>query len=384
VSIARILWTFPLVLAMSGTVAPAAAQSSSGPIIRVELGPADERYRQRITSAVDESLTQLSVWLGPFPHQALTVRGAARPETVSDGQVAVIRLPWLSQPSSMDIERQVARAVAMQYWPAPTTDPLLSRGIAAYLEGRIVERLFNLRHARPGHSAESGSFFGGYVPWAYQTLRLTRWSRALDRPPAAVAFLAVEHQVSWPVLQGALEALAAATRRTALTREQAIAAISAAAGQDVGWLLHPGLDGKGDDYAVTGISSVLVAEPCPAAGCVKTSVVVARRGLGPAAGQGRVQSEDLPRDVPIDVSFSDGQRVTAMWDARSDQRVLEFESPAPPQSARLDRQGALVLDRTRADHVRYSVRANNVPVGKWASRWMVWLQNALLTYTMFL
>jgi hypothetical protein len=272
----------------------------------------------------------------------------------------------------MDVERTVCRAMAMQYWPHAPADAPVAQGIAGYLERRLTERLFNIRYARPGHHADRRVFFGGFVPWSLQTLRLTRWS-AVEQPREAAAFSALERYLSWPVLQGALKALAATTRETPLTVDGAVAVVSAAVGQDLAWYFKLAFGGAAQvDYAVTDLRSSRQPEPCPTSGCVRVHVTVARRG------------DAVFRSVPLLVVFDDGQQVQTSWDRRLTEDSFEFESPAAGRFARLDPDGVLLLDATRLDHVRYASPESNVPIAKWASRWLVWLQDALITYTMFL
>ena len=361
-----------------GLVTPVIAQPANAPQVRIDLPSSQEHYRDRITRAAAESLTQLSLWLGPFPHNALTIRTAMSPPQNAEANGAPargtieVRLPWLSAPSTMDVERQVAHAIALLYWPHAADDAPIARGLATYLQSRITERLFNLTYARPGDHADEVGLFGGYVPWAFPTLRLER-SEFREHRPEAMAFAALEGYLGWPVLQGALKVLATATPGAALTRDRAVAVISAAAGQDLAWFFKAAFDPAGHvDYALTEIAFAEARERCPAPGCVRTRVTVARRGTTPFG------------KVPVQVVFTDGQQVTATWDGAAERHTFEFESPSPPLAARLDSDGALLIDPTRLDHVRHVSPGTNAPLLKWMARWLVWLQDTLITYTALL
>lgn len=49
-------------------------------------------------------------------------------------------------------------------------------------------------------------------------------------------------------------------------------------------------------------------------------------------------------------------------------------------AARLDPDRVLLLDDNYLDNSRRTAAPSNVPVGKWAVRWLVWLQGAMLDY----
>ena len=352
---------------------PAAAQSVVAPQLRIDLSASQEHYRDRVTRAATEALAQLSLWLGPFPHPTLTIHGMTT-EREDDGASDTIdvRLPWLSAPSTMEVEQAVSYAIAMRYWPHDDRGAPVARGLASFLQGRITERLFNIAYARPGHHTEHVRLFGGHVPFAIQTLRLSRWNPR-ENGPEATAFAALERYLGWPVLQGALKALATTTRGAPLTRDGAVMVLGAAAGQDLAWFFDVAFDSDLHiDYAVTELTSEPVPEPCPAAGCVRTRVGVQRRG------NARFKA------VPVQVLFSDGQQATGTWDGRALEHTFEFHSPSPARSARLDPDGVLLLDPTRLDHVRFASPETNLPIAKWMSRWLVWLQDALITYSAFL
>jgi hypothetical protein len=351
----------------------ASAQSAAPAQIRIELPPSQEPYRERIARAATEALTQLSDWLGPLPQGGITIRAAGgREKGTLAGGVITLQLPWLSDPATMDVEGIVSRAVAMQYWPHAPADARVAQGIAVYLERRLTERLFNIQYARPGHHADRRAFFGGFVPWSLETLRLSRWN-AVEQSREAAAFSGLERYLSWPVLQGALKALAIATRDAPLNADRTIAVVSAAAGQDLGWYFKLAFDASAQiDYRVTDLRTSRQGEPCPPSGCLRAHVTVARRGNA------------VVRGVPLQVVFEDGQQVHTSWDGQAADENLEFESPAAARFARLDPDGIFLLDASGLDNIRYAAPESNVPLAKWVSRWLVWLQDALLTYTMLL
>ena len=79
------------------------------------------------------------------------------------------------------------------------------------------------------------------------------------------------------------------------------------------------------------------------------------------------------------VTFADGQHVPASWNGQGHQSLI-FESPAAPTEAVVDPERVLLLDANYLNNRRTTAPATDVPVAKWTARWLVWLQDAMLTY----
>jgi hypothetical protein len=239
--------------------------------------------------------------------------------------------------------------------------------------------MFNDRFARPGHSTDGIRLFGGFVPVAFPSLVASRWSDHLARERGALAFASLERYLGWPTLQGALAVLAASMHDARLTPRHANAVISRAAGQDLTWFFTTAFDPKSSvDYAV----SQVVSTPCTGSPCHRTRVTLSRKSAGAFTGSSRerVGPYQAGGAIVVEVRFEDGQTATARWDGRDAHASFEFESAAKAVSARLDPEATLLLDPTPLDHTWSREPQSNVPVTKWVARWVVWLQNALMTY----
>ena len=142
-----------------------------------------------------------------------------------------------------------------------------------------------------------------------------------------------------------------------------VTAMSAATGRDLAPVFADASSGGLIDRTISGLSS----EPGSCASpCYRTLVSIAPAGA-------------VPFPLLVRVSFSDGKSIDARWDGRRDQ--LEFESAAPAIGAELDPDRVWLLDRNPLNNARVPPRETNVPVTKWMARWIVWLQDAMLTQT---
>jgi len=351
------------------------------PDAAVDVTPRAERYRDRIAAATSESLTVYEQWLGPLTRQPIAT--------------TTPNLPWRSPHPFMEVEAHVAYAIALRYWGrGDSGDTTVARSLSWYLQSRVVERLFNVQFGALAHSTDGARFFGGYIPWAQPSLRLSRWTAglALDGvhrlPPSvdaetqrgALAFGSLERYLGWPALQGALQTLATTATDAPLTLDRVTDVVSAASGQDLRWFFDQAFDPAVTfDYAIESLRTS--PGSCAGTSCYRTEVTATRNGTGQFTGSSRepVEPYESGQAVSLRVTFEDGQQVTARWDGRAARRTFEFESPAATSAVWLDPDRVLLMDVTPLDHSRSTSADTNVPVAKWTARWMVWLQNALLT-----
>ena len=365
---------------------------------------------------MQEAGARYGEWLGPPPREAITLadRLWRAPATESPAWKA-IDLPGWSAPATMEIESAVAYALARTWWPDSqpgSATATVVNGAAWYLQSLVVERLFDLRYLSPGHSADGVRYFGGAVPWAIPSLTLgrstvglgraeflrsnsvsARWPASARRLPASVdhdavrgalAFGTLERYLTWPVLQGALHAWARRAAEGPMSQSEIAATVSAAAGQDLSWFFETAFDTQARfNYALAAFSTGPADGPCQNAPCYRTGVTAVRRGEAQFTGRSSVASGAYESGdaMTLLISFADGQEVQARWDGRQAARVFEFDSGSPAVSVHLDPDRTLLLDADYLDAGRITGAPTNVPVGKWIARWMVWLQDAMLSYS---
>ena len=326
------------------------------PSIEITLSPSQVHWRAPLMEAADQAAAVARDWLGPHPTGAIAI---------------AVRPPLWQGAGAMVAEQRVATAVIRSWWPVQIGDEqarLLLDGFAAYLQRHAIEQLFDRRHLRRAHRAESMTVFGGHVFWSFPSLRLSRGVDRSDRH--AAVFASLERWLGEPVLQGAMAAVAQLPR-DAMTGVAVIETLSAAAGQDLTWLFAAGSDSAAAiDYSVTGLSSSPGSCAVP---CIDTSVTVARLGEAALAGDA----------LALRVSFANGATAWAHWDGRDASRSFRFQGPAAATAAHLDPDRVVAFDQNVLNNAVVRASPTNVPVRKWMARWMVWMQNTILTYGFF-
>jgi hypothetical protein len=98
----------------------------------------------------------------------------------------------------------------------------------------------------------------------------------------------------------------------------------------------------------------------------RTTVVARRLGAG-----------QFPVDVLV--TFSDGHQERERWDGRSRWQNFSYDRPARAVSAQIDPERVLLLDTNFTNNSRTLTPANDEAATKWSLRWMIWLQDLLMT-----
>jgi hypothetical protein len=303
-------------------------------------------------------------WLGPHPDP--------NPDLS-------IREPLWQGPGAMVVEQRLAQRVLRSWWPAAIADAravAMLDGFAWYLQGHAIEREFDRRYLRLAHSVESRPYLGEHVIWSFPTLRLSRVAVASRNRYAAV-FAGLERRVGQPNLQGAIYEVARLPAER-LTAPVIVTTISDATGQDLSWAFEA-VD-TDVNYAVTGLSSS--DAPGCGAPCLETTVSVARTGPGMFTGRSLPRSGEFDSGdaVLIRIQLADGTSSSIRWDGRDQSRTFHFRGPSRATAAYVDPDRVVMLDGNRLDNAIVTPAPTNVPVRKWAARWMVWLQHTMLSY----
>ena len=267
----------------------------------------------------------------------------------------------------MAIEQQEAARVIRGWWPASIADAKAAAmidGFASYLAALAVERDFDRRYLRIAHSVESRQYFGGHIVWSFPSLRISRHA-AVGRDGYSAMFDSLERWIGAPALQGAIFEVARLPVER-LTADSIVKTISGAAGQDLSWAFDAAATPV--DYRVDALS--------------EKSVTVSRQGIGAFTGRAapRVAGFESGDALELMVKFEDGSESSVRWDGRDEVKRFEFLGPSRVTAAYLDPDHIVTLDRNRLDNAIVAPTPTNVPVRKWAARWMVWLQHTMLSY----
>jgi hypothetical protein len=84
--------------------------------------------------------------------------------------------------------------------------------------------------------------------------------------------------------------------------------------------------------------------------------------------------------VTVAIVFANGERVVDAWDGRDRQKTFVYRSAVQAEAAIVDPDRVLLIDINRTNNSRMAVSDGGVAATRWAARWLLWLEHALLSY----
>ena len=349
----------------------------------------------------------LTSWMSAFPRNQVAIvdppRHASPP---ADASLIVLEAtPWWSSPAAMAPELATARGVARRGWSEAINERALPawfmEGLVEYTARRAVTPLFQGVNLSPGYAMLELRFFAGFVP-RFVRIRLqpdvdgdplpvyrahprvdprTPSTPEEQRSLAAKTVLALNTLELWigqPAFDAVLAQFVTASRSQPLTIDDFTGIASATTGQDLSWMLTPMLRGMATfDYAVADLQT----RPSTAGG-FETAVVVERRGDGQFTGA--TAPPDGPfesgRGIAVLVAFEDGDRLIDTWDGRDQRKTFRYRSASRAMSATVDPDRKLLLDVNRTNNSMAVATRARMAATRWSARWMLWLEQLLMTY----
>ena len=325
--------------------------------------------------------------------------------TPSDrNQIVLEATPWWSSSTAMVSELAAARALARHAWSEATGASSIPAwfvdGLVEYTARRAVTPLFQRSNLPPGFAMLDMRYFGGYVPWririrldatgtadalpAYRRQpRVDPSSARVDGDPsldgkALLTLNTLDRWIGRPAFDAALAEFARQAHARPVVLADFTAVASSAAGQDLSWMLTPMLsESVTYDYAVAELHS-----DAAAGGRFDTVVTVERRGAGQFTGAAspRTGPFDSGRGLTILTTFTDGDRIVDTWDGRDRRKTFTYRSAARATAAEIDPEMRLLLDLNRTNNSIVLETRTATAASRWSMRWLLWLQQVLLTY----
>ena len=307
---------------------------------------------RRYENGVITTLEVLGAWLTPFPDRTIAVA----PETT----------PWWTSAASMAPETVASRATSRRYlerlMDTSKLPPDFADALVEYLSRRAVSKIVDREYLAVYRGRAEGRYFGGFVP---RDLRVqlpveSGGDRALQTLDT------LDRWVSRPVFDAVMAEFVTAWRGRRPALDDFASVASRVSGQNVAWLFDEVLrQGRVFDYAVDALDSRPEGD-----GRFHTTVTVRRHGDG-----------IVPGPVPVVTTFAGGESVRETMSGRLESVTFEYRSAARAESAEVDPDRLLLVDRSRSNNGIASDRtAARIAANRWSARWMIWLEDALLTY----
>jgi hypothetical protein len=176
----------------------------------------------------------------------------------------------------------------------------------------------------------------------------------------------MERWLGWPTLQRIMSTHFARWQFKHPKPQDFFDIANEVAARDLGWYFDQVYRGSDAfDYGIQELRST------PDNGRFRTEVVVRRYG-----------EAIFPIDVLV--TFENGERVTERWSGRDRWRLFVYDRAAKARSAEADPGHVLLLDVNETNNSRTLEPKGPATATKWSLKWMVWLQDCLLSWSVFI
>jgi hypothetical protein len=350
------------------------------------LGQADRHF-----DATAAALRYYGEWYGAYPYGHITIVDPAY-QSGADGMeyptLFTAGTNWLAPRQSNTPEGVTIHEAGHQFWYAMVGNnefehAWLDEGLNMFSDARVASIAF-----QPDYLVER--FFGGFIPWQYRDIALSRetdgnyaamYREAAERDEpskptweywpgthagityskTALWLNTLERYLGWETLQRILSTFFERWKFRHPRPEDFFAVANEVSGRDLTWFFDQVHRGSNEfDY---GIEQLTTDDD-------GTTVVVRRYGEAV---------------FPVDVvtSFADGHQATEQWDGRDRWRLYRYDTRSRAVSAVVDPRRILLLDLNVTNNSRTLEPQAAAAANKWSAKWMVWLQDLLLTWSFF-
>lgn len=361
--------------------------------MRLLLQPEHAGQEDRHFAATAAALKNYGEWFGAYPYDHVTIvdpafqsasRGMEYPTLFTAGT------RWIAPQREIDVEEVTIHEAGHQWWYGVVgsnefENAWMDEGINTFSESRVDEVAFG------GNNYLTGRYFGGFIPWVFTDIRIQRhWDEGLNGyraqaesdaqatpsfrywPSTGVTITyfktalwlhTLENWLGWPTLQRAMATYFERWKFRHPNPSDFFQTVSDVSGRDLTAFVEQVYRGSNTfDYGVQQFTST------PAGKDRFRTTVVARR-FGEAL-------------FPVDVvtTFSDGSTRTERWDGGDRRVIYRYDSKVRARSVQVDPHRVLMLDVNYTNNSRTLQPRAMEASTKWSLKWMVWLQDLLITY----
>ena len=363
--------------------------------VRLLLQPEHRGQEDRYFAAINATLKRYGEWFGPYPYGYLTVVDPAF-QSQSDGMeyptLVTGRSRWLTPGASQTPEGTTAHEVGHQWWYGMVASnefehAWMDEGFNTYATARVLDELMNPNRLE-------SRYFGGFVPWSFRDIPLARvdndrlaayrlngeadaqWTPTFKYWPATAAVISynktalwmhtLERRLGWPMMQRILRTYFERWRFRHPKPSDFFDVVREVTGQGhVVFFDEVYRSSNTFDYGIQEFRS-------ERRDAKAYTTIVAVRRYGEAVS-------------PVDVvtTFDDGAQIKERWDGQERHVVYVYERAAKGTVAQVDPDHVLLLDVAYTNNSRTLAPRRDEASLKWSLKWMVWLQDLMLTYGFF-
>jgi aminopeptidase N len=367
------------------------------PPVDVRLLLQSERSGQaeRYFAIINATLKLYGEWFGAYPYGYMTVVDPAF-QSDADGMeyptFLTGRSRWLTPDATQVPESTTAHEIGHQWWYGIVATnefehAWMDEGINTYATARV------LAEAKHPNRVEL-RYFGTFLPWSFRDIAVSRVDNdrlpgyrlngEADAPetptyrywPSTAAIISynktalwlhtLEQKLGWPMMQRILSTYFERWKFKHPTPSDFFDIVREVSGEDHARFFDEVYrSSETFDYGVQEFRSDRIDDQKH-----RTTVVVRRLG-------------EATSHVDVVTSFENGEQVKETWDGRDRRVVYVYERPSRGLNVHVDPDRVLLLDIAETNNSRTLRPRGGEASLKWSLKWMVWLQDLMLTYGFF-
>ncbi len=384
------------------------------------LSQADRHFR-----ATEAALEHYGRWYGPYPYGHITIvdpawksgSGGMEYPTLFTAGTRLFNPLGGGRPEGVTIHE-----AGHQFWYGIVGNnefehAWIDEGLNTFSTARVLDVEYGQSKLVERYLDPPGTKFGGFLPWLFEDLPGTRavQGNRVDRAvkstvrtadpqstptyryfPSEASNLSygktaqwlatLENHLGWETLRLILATFFERYQFAHPKLEDFFAVANEVAGQDLSWFFDQ-VHGQSliFDYAVDSVKSFRAA---PEGLVERDGRLVYSDGRGD--GERLYRTEVVVRRhgggvFPVEVLlvFEDDSEVRLPWDGRERWKLFAEERSSKLAYAVVDPDRVLLLDLLYTNNSKLR-REDELAVEKWASKWTVWLQDLLMTFTFFI
>ncbi len=374
--------------------------------------PEHRGQQWRHFAATEAALRHYGTWFGAYPYGHVTIVDPAF-ESGADGMeyptLFTAGSHWLAPRGVTTPESVTVHEAGHQFWYGIVGNnefehAWLDEGLNTFSTARTIEQAFT-----PNFLAIR--YFGGFVPWVFRDIPLSReisgnrlagyrdaakmdiqstptfryWPRsasAITYNKTALWLHTLERHLGWPTLQRILSTFFERWKFRHPAPNDFFAVANEVGGQDLTWFFDQvHRSSNVFDYGVQELRSERIATRGFGDGpraAFATSDVDAHRTIVVVRRYGEAV---FPVDVLV--TFRGGQQVRERWDGIDRWKLYQYDRKEQALSVQVDPDRVLLLDVNYTNNSRTLEPQGGRAATKWSLKWMVWLQDLMLTYGFF-
>jgi len=383
--------------------------------MRLLLMPEHLAHKDRYFAATRATLTHYGGWFGPYPYGHLTIVDPAYRSRSGGMEYPTLftgGAEWLSPRETLSPEGVTVHECGHQFWYGLVANNefehgWMDEGFNTYSTSRTLRAAFPPRRL-------TSTYLDGFLPLVFREIPTAYRTDGADGARGFESIFKTERMSTPTFEQGRhvrvhtyeKPALMLRTLENWLGEETFLEVMSTyferfefqhptpgdffqvaseVSGQDLGWFFEETWNSSNVfDYAVDSVTSTPVRPP---RGFVEAEGGVAMRNDRETEEERKpalFDSEVTVRrwgeaifPVEVRITFSDGESVVENWDGRERSLRFSYRRPARVDAVEVDPRRVLVLDVNSTNNSWVRRPMASLASKKWASKWMIWLQNLL-------